>query len=125
MKPLPVHPVAAGFPLIEGAEFDALVEDIRRHGQRQPAVTYKGQLIDGRNRQRGVQVLGRRLKTVEWDGRGSLADLVSSLNLRRRNLTPSQLAAAAVGTGRAVRGGSPPADARGQESRPYAKCCGG
>src|SRR5215471_5387302 len=47
---LEFHPLSQIFPLIEGAEFDELVEDIRTHGVREPIWLYQGQIIDGRNR---------------------------------------------------------------------------
>jgi hypothetical protein len=96
------HPVAEMFPLIEGAEFEQLVEDIREHKQREPALCVPGDggellIVDGRNRKRACDVVGVPLKFELWDGRGSLAALACSLNLRRRHLTQTQRAAAAVG----------------------------
>jgi cell division protein FtsB len=93
---LPFHEVANLFPLLEGAEFEALKADIAEHGQREPVWTYQGKVIDGRNRCRACEALGVRPKTREWDGKGSLVSFVLSLNLHRRHLTGSQLATVAV-----------------------------
>jgi DNA modification methylase len=96
------HPVAEMFPLIEGPEFDQLVDDMREHGQREPALCVPGDggellIVDGRNRKRAADKLGVPLRYELWDGNGSLASLACSLNLRRRHLTQTQRAAAAVG----------------------------
>src|SRR5689334_16688248 len=95
------HPVAEMFPLIEGPEFEQLVDDMREHGQREPAFCVPGEngqllIVDGRNRKRACDALGIPLRYVIWDGKGSLASLACSLNLRRRHMTPSLRAAAAA-----------------------------
>ena len=90
------HPAAEAFPLLTGAEFEELVDDIRQNGQRVPVTVHGGVLLDGRNRIRACETLGIDVKSDEWDGRGSPADFVISVNLRRRHLTPSQRACLAV-----------------------------
>jgi hypothetical protein len=46
------HPLAGLFPLIEGAEFAALVESITRNGLIEPITLRQGKILDGRNSRR-------------------------------------------------------------------------
>lgn len=85
------HPLSEIFPNMEGAEFAALVEDIRAHGQVQPLVMYQGKILDGRNRARACERIGIKPKTVDYRGTDPLG-YVLSLNLSRRHLTDSQRA---------------------------------
>lgn len=86
-----VHPAATLFPLIDGTEFAALVDDIREHGQRESIVfTPDGQLLDGRNRLRACVAVGitptSRVETTDpWA-------FVVSANVHRRHLSESQRA---------------------------------
>ncbi len=54
----PFHPVANLFPLLDGNDFRELKRDIREQGLCGPIWTYKGQIIDGRNRSRACADLG-------------------------------------------------------------------
>jgi DNA modification methylase len=93
VKELTFHPVAEMFPLMQGAEFDDLVEDIKKHGQHHKILVAGRQIIDGRNRYRACLMLKRKPLLEEWDGKGSLTELSCSLNFHRRHLTQSQRAA--------------------------------
>lgn len=91
------HSVTEIFPLIDGEEFEALVDDIRANGLREPIWRDgSGRIIDGRNRYRACRAAGVQPRYTTWDGEESLVALVVSLNLHRRHLTPSQRAAIAV-----------------------------
>ena len=92
MKP---HPLSEIFPAMEGAEFSALVEDIRVHGLIQPLVMYQGKILDGRNRARACEKLGIKPKTTDYRGNDPLG-YVLSLNLSRRHLSESQRAMVAA-----------------------------
>lgn len=90
------HPISELFPMMNGAEYEALREDIRQNGQREPIVLYEEAVIDGRNRLRACEELGINPETRIWDGNGSAIAFVISMNLQRRHLTSSQRAACAV-----------------------------
>lgn len=83
------HEVANIFPLINGDDFDNLVEDIRENGQRESIKVFEEKIIDGRNRYRACLLAGckARLEVVNLD---DPVGYVLSLNLHRRHLTPSQ-----------------------------------
>lgn len=93
---LEVHDAANIFPPPTEEEFQAIEKDIAENGQREPARTYQGKLIDGRSRQQACKELGLKLKVKEWDGSGSLIEYALSLNLHRRHLSSSQRATLAV-----------------------------
>jgi ParB-like chromosome segregation protein Spo0J len=84
------HEVGDLFPLMHGEKFAHLVEDIREHGLREAIWLYEDKIIDGRNRYRVCEAAGVEPKFREWDREGSLVAFVLSLNLHRRQLTPSQ-----------------------------------
>jgi hypothetical protein len=91
------HPVANVFPLLRGAEFQALVDDIQRHGLREPILCDgDGRILDGRNRYRACLQGGIEPRFVQWHGGGPLPELALSLNLRRRHLNESQRAMVAA-----------------------------
>jgi N6-adenosine-specific RNA methylase IME4/ParB-like chromosome segregation protein Spo0J len=92
---LEFHPLANIFPLIEGAEFDALVEDIRLNGQREPIVLLDGKILDGRNRYRACLLAGENPASISYFGDDAVSFVVS-LNLRRRHLDESQRAVVAA-----------------------------
>jgi len=80
-------------------EFDKLVESIRSVGVQQPILTYQGQILDGRHRAEACDKLGLPYPTEEYEGPddvGTLLQVVAGLNLHRRHLTQSQLAAIAL-----------------------------
>lgn len=87
----PVHPVCDIFPMFAEADLMALAADIEAHGLLEPIVTFRGQLIDGRNRLAACELIGMEPDEREWEGdEGDLIPWVVSRNLHRRHLTDGQ-----------------------------------
>src|SRR5262249_57530891 len=94
MSNIPFHPLSNMFPLMQGEEFDALVEDIRKNGQREPIVPCQGKVLDGRNRHNACLAaeVGFKISKHEDDCAyiGDPAAYVISKNVHRRHLTAEQ-----------------------------------
>ena len=105
-----IHPVADLFPLMSEAEYQGLKEDINENGQREDIVVWKGQLIDGRNRLRACNELGRNPSIAELDDELDPLKYVISHNLHRRHLTTSQRAMVAAGIANLQKGGDRKSD---------------
>ncbi len=89
------HPLAELFPLISGADFEALCADIRANGLRQKIVLHEGMILDGRNRLRACKAVGAKADFERFKGGDPLA-FVLSLNLARRHLNETQRAVVAA-----------------------------
>ena len=97
VQPLPTHPFADLFPLMDDAALNELAADIRANGLRDPIVIYQGKVLDGRNRLLASQTAGIDPTVVEFEGNDAQAlDFVISRNLRRRHLNDSQRAMVAA-----------------------------
>lgn len=90
------HPVANIFPMMSADESKALEADIAANGLREAIWTHDNQIIDGRNRYQACAAVGAQPTFRQWNGQGDLVAFVVSLNLKRRHLTPSQLAVVAL-----------------------------
>ena len=88
------HEISSYLPLLEGEDFNALVEDIKQFGQIEPAILFEGRIIDGRNRYRACKKLGITLKTREWKPSETTGmtplQFVISENIIRRHLNTAQ-----------------------------------
>jgi ParB-like chromosome segregation protein Spo0J len=90
------HPLANLFPLMEGADFDELMQDIRENGLREPICVHECQILDGRNRYMARMVAGVEPRFEAFPvGEDPLAFVISR-NLHRRHLTVQQRAAVAA-----------------------------
>ena len=92
-----IDPLANIVAMANDQEQLALTEDIRKNGQREPAVLWQNKIVDGRCRQLACTTLGIELKTRTLDSnlsREEVAAIVKSLNTRR-NLTDMQKAMSA------------------------------
>lgn len=103
MPEYPFHPYADLFPLMSDAELQELADDIDKHGLEEDVILFDGQILDGRNRALACDLLIERYSNNEYTPEysdltmvltqtGQALEYVVSKNLRRRHLTPSQLA---------------------------------
>ena len=87
-----LHPLCTLFPRIAGAEFDALVADIKVNGLTQPITTHNGMILDGGNRYRACVEAGVEPTFRKFAGT-NVVTFVLSANLHRRHLSAGQQAA--------------------------------
>src|SRR3990167_10011377 len=90
---LKVSEVSAASPDMKDTQFNALVEDIRQHGQLVPIWKSGDEIIDGRKRARACSLLGIPLKTVDVSDGRDPQSLSYSLNILRTHYTIGQRAA--------------------------------
>jgi len=92
-----IHPLANIVAMAGEREQAALTQDIMQNGQTEPAVLWRGQIVDGRCRQLACATLDIPLATRTLDENmteDEVAVVVKSLNTRR-NLTDTQKIASA------------------------------
>jgi len=81
--------------MLSDEELQALADDIRAHGLKEPVTTFEGKILDGRNRAAACLIAGVELSTVAFEGSRDEALAFSwSKNRRRRQLDSSQSAIA-------------------------------
>ena len=87
------HEVANIFPMMTEAEIADLAADIKTNGLIETIWTYRGQIVDGRNRYRACLLVGEPPRYQGWNGdEKDLVGFVLALNLKRRHLDASQRA---------------------------------
>jgi hypothetical protein len=93
---LAFHPLADLFPLMEGAEFDALVADIKANALRFKIILHEGKILDGRNRYRAMLAAGHTPSKGHFQKYKPILpsdtplSYVIRTNLHRRHLTAEQ-----------------------------------
>jgi hypothetical protein len=87
------HALAARFDLIEGEEYDALIDSIERQGLLHPITIYQGKILDGRNRYRAAKAARYNFTArdfVELRAGADPNDFVINTNVQRRHLNTDQ-----------------------------------
>ena len=104
---LKFHPLADIFPLIEGAEFDELIADIKANGLLEPIVVHEEMILDGRNRYRACLAAGVEPTLTPFRGDDPVAFVISA-NLRLPHLPKIELFARNAREGWAAWGNQAP-----------------
>lgn len=106
-----VHPIAACFPMLQGAEREKLLNSIKDHGLRLPVVLHPdGRILDGRNRWECCDELGVTPSSTVYSGSlddTSLVAYVTDVNDRRRHLSVAERAVVAAKLADLKQGSSP------------------
>jgi hypothetical protein len=87
------HELANIFSLIEGDEFDAFVDTVRRQELLNPITLYQGKILEGRNRYRAAKAVGYPFTArdfVELQPGKDPKEFVIAANVQRRHLTTEQ-----------------------------------
>ena len=94
-----VHPAAGLFAMLAGDELKQLADDIAEHGLHEPVWLWRDGdevwLVDGRNRVAACEMSGVPVEHRWYDGDDPVAFVISE-NVKRRHLTPGQLATCAI-----------------------------
>lgn len=92
------HPAAELFPMLSESELVALKNDILAHQQEHPIIVWNDMIVDGRNRFRACEMLGRKpkIKEMQFADEAAVISYIISTNMRRRHLTESQRASIAA-----------------------------
>jgi ParB-like chromosome segregation protein Spo0J len=90
-----VHPLAALIPEMAAEQYTELRDDIQQHGLIDAIVLHENMVLHGRHRLRACEETGVEPRFENFTG-PSPVEFVVSVNVKRRHLTPSQLAAIAV-----------------------------
>lgn len=90
------HPLSAAFPAMPQMAFDYLAKDIAENGLRLAITLSGGMVLDGWHRYQACQVAGVVPRFEQLPEDEDPVAFVRSQNLHRRDLTPSQRAAAVV-----------------------------
>lgn len=90
---LEYHPASNLFPLLEGNDFQEVVESVKVHGLQLPILLHQGKILDGRNRYRACL----EAKVEPWTAKAELEGMTPEqfvwvYNGPRRHLTTSQRA---------------------------------
>jgi hypothetical protein len=90
---LEIHPLALAFPAYNTEDMAGLVQDIEKHGMREPVTLFEGKVLDGRNRVEAAKNMKGYFPRARFEGTFEQArDYVISLNLIRRHLDTGQRA---------------------------------
>lgn len=105
VEEMPVHPVAALFPMMTRGGLQELAKDIADNGLIESITTYCGQILDGRNRLAACRIADVDPEFWEYTGdEDTITDWILGKNLHRRQLTASQRAMVASKLARLPRG---------------------